>query len=106
MDDALGGKRLEVDQQVAASDDMQVSKRWIAQQILRSKDHSFAQPTLDPNPTIHTVEEPLSPFGREPAQRASFEATAPCAGNDLRGNIRREHLEFGLTIHGGRALCQ
>src|SRR5882757_1431105 len=59
--------RLEINQQIAASDDIHAGKRWVAQQVLRGKNHLVTQCLLDTVSVLVLLEKSLEPFGRQVA---------------------------------------
>ena len=55
---------IDVDQEVPATEDVQLGKRRIDEDVLRRKDHQVADLFLDPVALALTHEEPRQPLGR------------------------------------------
>ena len=64
--------RLEIDQQVAATDEVHARERRIGDEVLPREDHHLAQRLADPVAAFLLDEEPPQPLGRDVLRRGSW----------------------------------
>ena len=83
----------EVDQQVAAGEDVQPGERWVGEQVVRCEHHHFANFLADAVAIAFLDEEAGQAFCRQVFGNAGRVERLPCLGDGVRVEVGGEDLQ-------------